>query len=76
MHDVDLDILVNRVLLGRAVANLGAVHEDGDVPAQRALFIEDIAARLRVTSEILLEGLPHGEPVDGLGGARDMSLDA
>jgi hypothetical protein len=40
------------------------------------LFIQHVAARLRVASEVLIEGFAHGGPGDSLWRAGHVALDA
>ena len=75
LDDVDGGIGGNGVGELSAVENRFAVDEDRHVFAERALVIEDVAARGRVRDEIGIEHFADGRAADRSGRAGDVALD-
>src|SRR5215207_7473354 len=74
LDNVDCAIGGNGVGEFSAIENWFTVDEDGHVFAERALIVEDVAARRRVRDEIGVEYFADGRAVDRSGRAGDVAL--
>jgi hypothetical protein len=73
LHDVDGLVFRDGVGEPVTVERLGVADEEHDVPPQRALLVEDVAADLGVLREVRVERLAQRRAADVLGWTVDMT---